>query len=117
MNETEHLLTCLAEECGEASKECHKAQRFGLDDKLTMDPHGPRGTEGPTNAEKIGAEFVDALAVYLMLAKKNLVPKIAISIKTDDLMDRIMRKQAKVRAYMEYAQRVGALQIEIEVAP
>lgn len=110
MNSNEHIITVLAEEGGEVAKECSKALRFGLDDKLTIDPNGPRGTDGPTNAEKIGAEFVDMLAIYLLAAKEGLVPKIAISIKCDDLMERIMKKQTKVRAYMGYAARVGALE-------
>lgn len=53
MNATEHLLVCLAEECGEVAKECSKALRFGLDDQVTLNPYGPRGTEGPTVREKI----------------------------------------------------------------
>lgn len=30
MNKVEHLLTCLAEECGELANEALKAMRFGV---------------------------------------------------------------------------------------
>jgi hypothetical protein len=109
MIRSEHILTTLAEEGGEISKECHKALRFGLDDQVTTDPHGPRGTEGPTNAEKIHQEFVDALAVYLMAEEEGLVPKLDITIKSDELRAAIIRKQRKVESFMLYAARVGAL--------
>jgi hypothetical protein len=33
-------------------------------------------TEGPTNAERIHAEFVQMLAVYLMAAEEGLVPAV-----------------------------------------
>lgn len=120
MNETEHLLTCLAEESGETSvelieaagvcqriaKEAHKALRFGLDDKLTMDPAGPRGTEGPNNKEKILGELNDLLGVVGILVDRGIFPA--------DWQDKEAqeRKKAKVLAYMGYSERIGALQRE-----
>lgn len=109
MNRSEHLLTILSEEGGEVSKECCKALRFGLDDKLTMDPAGPRGTEGLTNAEKIHQEFVDMLAVYLMAQYEGLVPALEIEIPYGPLFEAVKAKQARVESYLVYSKVVGAL--------
>lgn len=104
MNYLEHILTCAAEECGEVSKEIHKALRFGLDDQVTLDPNGPRGTTGPTNRDKIVEELNDLMGVVRMLETCGALPH--------DWQDaeRQARKVAKVSAYMGYARRVGALE-------
>jgi len=104
MNATEHLLTCLAEECGEVAKECHKALRFGLDDKVTMDPNGPRGTTGPTNAEKIVEELNDLIGVVNMLVTRGQLPG------DWQCAERQQRKALKVTAYMGYAREIGSLE-------
>jgi hypothetical protein len=118
MNETEHLLATLAEEGGEVGKECDKALRFGIADKITMDPEGPRGTEGPTNAEKIVAELNDLLGVARMLVSRGVIPP--------DWQNeaRQQRKIRRVIQYMNYAVRVNALRdftvrspIEVEGLP
>ena len=62
-----------SEEGGEVAKECHKSLRFGLDDQVTMDPHGPRGTTGPSNRAKIRTEFIQMLGVYQMLVKAGVL--------------------------------------------
>lgn len=105
MTENEHLLTVLGEEGGEVAKEVSKALRFGLEDKLTLDPAGPRGTEGPTNAEKIVNELNDLLGVARMLVARGVIPENWQSEA------RQQRKIERVTAYMLYARRVGALEI------
>lgn len=103
MNRAEHLLACLAEECGEVAKECMKSLRFGLDDKVTRDPSGPRGTEGPTNAEKIVAELNDLIGVVKLLTASKIIP---MNWQSESQQN---AKAVKVLAYMKYAESVGAL--------
>jgi NTP pyrophosphatase (non-canonical NTP hydrolase) len=103
MNATEHLLTVLGEECGEIAKEVSKSLRFGLDDKLTLDPDGPRGTEGPTNREKIVSELNDLVGVVrLLVAHEIISPDWSTPSKQE-------AKMKKVVAYMGYARKTGAL--------
>lgn len=104
MNCLEHILICAAEECGEVSKEIHKALRFGLDDQVTLDPHGPRGTTGPTNRDKIVAELNDLLGVVRMLETWGVLPNDWQDAKQQE------RKIAKVSAYMDYARLGGSLE-------
>jgi len=104
MNTTEHLLTCLAEECAKVAKEVGKALRFGLQDQVTMDPSGPRGTEGPTNAEKVASELCDLFAVAQMLTDLGVIPGPWYSA------EKAQAKKRKVEAYMGYALRVGSLE-------
>lgn len=105
MNKIEHLLECLAEEGGEVAKECHKANRFGLDDQLTVNPYGPRGTEGPTNRQKLIDELNDLLGVARLLVDEGVIPH---GWQNESAQ---LRKKDKVRSFMYYAQRVGALQV------
>lgn len=104
MNYTEHLLSCLAEECCEVAKEAHKAQRFGLYDQVTMDPNGPRCTTGPNNKEKIVEELNDLMGVVRMLETCGALPHDWQDVERQE------RKVLKVSAYMGYARRVGALE-------
>lgn len=110
MNRENHILTCLAEECGEVAKEVHKSLRFGLDDQLTMDPNGPRGTAGPTNRAKIEAEFVDLLGAYQKAVREGIVPDVGLERLPYWVTERMEKKSAKIEAYMGYAARVGALE-------
>lgn len=73
-------------------------------DKVTLDPHGPRGTTGPTNREKLIGELNDLLGVADMLVERGELPA--------NWMDpaRQARKKKRVYDYIEYARRVGALQ-------
>lgn len=109
MTTKEHILTVLAEECGEVAKEVCKALRFGPEDQVTLDPLGPRGTEGPTNKEKIGAEMIDLLAVYQMAVAQGLAPDLGFSTEFPTVIARANAKQKRVWDYIEYAWKVGAL--------
>lgn len=93
MNQHEHLLTCLAEECAEVGQAVGKALRFGLNDK------GP--SHVLTNAEYIARELGDVLALVEMLQEHGLIPAL-------DGMH-IGCKKAKVKHFMEYAEQRGTL--------
>ena len=100
MNKTEHLLTCLMEECAEIQKAAAKALRFGLDD------YAPNSDS--TNAEDIAAEIIDLVAVVEMLREENIIP----SITDNDSKIAIDKKKEKVKKYMDYAIERGTLQEE-----
>jgi hypothetical protein len=110
MNRKEHLLTILAEEGGEVAKEISKSLRFGLEDQLTMDPTGPRGSEGPTNREKVTQEFVDMLGAYQLAVRDGLLPDIGLTNLPQTILDQMETKARKIEAFLIYSQRVGTLQ-------
>ena len=97
MNATEHLLTCLGEEGSEISKDVSKSLRFGLDDRNVLDP------TGPTNRERLLSELNDLLGVASLLVDFGIIPP--------DWMDaeKQIAKKRKVRKFMGYAVKVGAL--------
>ena len=95
MNRTEHLLTCLAEECAEVQQAIAKAQRFGLDD-------GYPGTDR-TNKGDLESELTDLFAVLEMLEDDGI-------LKCDESRRKeIDRKKAKVCEFMRYAEQRGTL--------
>ena len=65
--ETNYLLTCLSEECGEIIKEACKGIRFGLDS------HYPGKIA--TNAECLLQEFHDLWAIIEILQDQRVIPK------------------------------------------
>ena len=109
----EHILVCIAEECGEISKECHKSLRFTLEDQVTMNPSGPRGTEGPTNRDKIVDEFIDLLGAYQKAVDEGILPPLGLNELPPHVIERMKWKGEKIEAYMEYAIRVGAMDREV----
>ena len=94
INRTQHLLTCLIEECSEIQKDACKSLRFGLDD---MNPR----TE-VKNRQAIAMEINDLLAIVEMLEEDSIVD-------LDLIGDRkaIDSKKVKVEHYMEYAKQQG----------
>ena len=89
MNETEHLLMILMEECAEVAKETSKALRFGEGEVMPGQPL--------TNRERILRKLNDLWAVVEMLDLQQ-VDRTAID-----------RKKAKVAKFMEYADQCGTL--------
>lgn len=96
MNRQEHILSCLAEECCEVGQRVSKALRFGLDE---IQP----GQE-LTNAERIRGEFVDLLAVMMMLAEEGVIAPVS-----DADLPSMEQKRQKVERFILYAKSQGAL--------
>lgn len=95
MTNTEHLLTCLLEECSEVSKNISKALRFGLQDS---DPNG-----APiVNAKTISLELTDLIGVAEMCLDKGIIPPYDNPIGKQ-------QKKLKVKKYMQYARKKGTL--------
>lgn len=101
MNRTEHLLTCLAEECAEVQQAVAKAQRFGLDD-------GYPGTDR-TNRGDLEREITDLFAVLEMLEDDGILKCEGSRRKEMD------QKKAKVCEFMRYAERRGTLGPNVEL--
>lgn len=94
MNQTEHLLCCLAEEANEVAHRVSKALRFGLAEIQDGQPL--------TNAERISQEFHDMLAIVELLEEAGVITRSSDWHAID-------RKKAKVCFYMDYAEKCGTL--------
>jgi NTP pyrophosphatase (non-canonical NTP hydrolase) len=97
MNTTEHLLTCLSEECLEVAKDVSKSLRFGLTDVNVLQP------DGPTNRERIVEELNDLMAVIKMCEAHGIIP---LNWKSAGLQE---TKKEKVERFMHYAASTGSL--------
>lgn len=95
MNETEHLLTILFQECAEVQQRVSKALRFGL-------PEVQPGQD-KTNAERIIEELNDLYAVVVMLERAGALPPSADPAA-------IAAKEEKVLRYMAHARECGVLE-------
>lgn len=103
MNPTEHVLTCVAEECSEvaqialrAAQAANKALRFGLDDGY---PETDR-----TNQADLVREVNDLLGALEGLQE--------LGIELPGLFDReaIDAKKERIKKWMDFAERQGTLQ-------
>ena len=97
MNTTEHLLTVLGEEGAEIAQDVSKCLRFGLDDVNVLNP------SGPTNRFRLVAELNDLVAMADMLAGMGVIPA------NWSNPEKQKEKVSKVRKFMEYARKQGAL--------
>lgn len=97
MTETEHLLTCLMEECGEVQHAVAKALRFGLD-------HAPDG-KIMDNATYITFELVDVLAGRELLEQRGILP-----VQDESLIRKLIdAKKAKVLKHIALAREQGTV--------
>lgn len=102
MTRTEHLLTILAEELGEAAVRVSKILRFG---GREVQPG-----QSLTNRERLRAEMVDALAVYSMLWHEGELDEIGLFIKNDyPIRAEVEAKKAKVEKFLAYSAQCGTL--------
>lgn len=97
MNQSEHILECLQEECIEVAKDISKSQRFGLNDRNVLNP------TCPTNRERVIDELNDLMAVVEMAVEFGILPHYWRD------PDKQSIKINKVRKFMDYARKVGAL--------
>ncbi len=95
MNISEHLLTCLIEECSEVQKLVCKGLRFGMKDNFP-------GRES-NNTQDLLAEITDLHAVIEMLVDNGILPNNGRDERG------IALKKQKVHKYMEYAIKSGTL--------
>lgn len=95
MNRTEHLLTCLAEECDEVGQRVAKALRFGLRE---VQPGQPL-----TNGDRILEELRDLFAVAEILAGEGV-----IGWCMPDRLE-VNAKLAKIERFMAISRREGVL--------
>lgn len=94
MNKTEHLLSCLAEECCEVGQRVSKALRFTL---AEVQPGQPL-----SNAERISQEMNDLLAVAGLLVQAGIIPPF-------DDHARMIAKVRKVAEFAKYSRSLGAI--------
>ena len=95
MNKIDHLLTCLAEECGEVTQRVAKALRFGIDEVQ-------EGQE-LNNKERLCHELTDLVAVIELLRENGLWMPVYDSYK-------IQAKKARVEKYMKLSRAQGKLE-------
>ena len=89
MNDTEHLLTVLAEECSETAQRATKAIRFGLTE---VQPE-----QSEDNRRRLEREYSEIVAVAELLGLK---------VREEDKAV----KRAKLVKYMDYARQIGTLE-------
>lgn len=95
LNNEEHLLICLAEECAEVQHRITKILRFGL--------HEVQPGQPLDNEQRLIYELRDMFGV-LELLHENGIPVMRGN------WDMVLEKKAKVLKFMAYAQEQGTLQ-------
>jgi hypothetical protein len=92
MNETEHLLTCVAEEGCEIGQRACKAIRFGLSE---IQPG-----QQEDNKRRLEREIADLLGTARMLG---------LTIREEDIIAKI----EKLKKYMGYSREIGTLEDQV----
>lgn len=93
MNRKEHLLSIVAEECGEVAQRATKAMRFGLKEIQ------PGHTQ--TNAVRLMGEFADLIGVIEMLQAEGHLPPVPEGGPE--------AKKKQVEHYLKYSKSLGLL--------
>lgn len=96
MNETEHLLTVLTEECAEVAQRACKAVRFGLSE---IQPG-----QQEDNRRRLERELADLQAVADLLG---------LCVRDEDKAAKI----EKLKKYMGYSREIGTLRDSNDAAP
>lgn len=96
MNEIEHLLTVLGEECAETIQRATKAARFGL--------HEVQPGQPEDNLRRLERELSEAVAVAEMLG---------LQIREEDKA----AKREKLKKYMDFSRTLGTLEKAAAPAP
>lgn len=99
MNRTEHLLSCLAEECAEVVQRASKALRFGLSE---VQP----GQEF-TNQQRLWHELNDLAGVAELLIRDTGAGGLS--------RDLVNAKKDKVEQFLSYSEQCGTLTPSVEV--
>jgi NTP pyrophosphatase (non-canonical NTP hydrolase) len=97
MNRSEHLLSCLAEECCEVGQRVSKALRFGLSEVQAGQPL--------SNADRIAEELRDLWSVALILSDEG-------QLVEGDLWptaEQARAKRAKIEKFMAISRDQGVL--------
>ena len=97
MNNKQHLLVCLSEECAEVIHAASKCLRFSPEDKHPL--------KASTNIEDLKLELNDLISVIQML--QEVFPEELTFDKSH-----IAFKKEKVLHYMDYARTIGVLDPE-----
>lgn len=97
MSRSEHLLSCLAEECCEVGQRVSKALRFGL--------HEIQQGQPLNNAHRIIDELNDLLSVVAILIEECILP----DFPEEGGQNLIDAKRAKIERFMAISRETGAL--------
>ena len=97
MNESEHILICIAEECAEIQKAVSKALRFGLDDR--------HPNSNQTNKDDLAFEIADLLGAIEMAQDYGIIPDHG----EEKIRSHMQAKKENILKFMNYAETGGTL--------